>query len=63
MTRSYAPTRAAIICLVALSIGPLVLDGNKWRFGQRLFSAAVVAELIACGMAVRDGNQVKAVQR
>lgn len=59
--KSYAPTRSIIICLVALSRGPLVANRNKWKFGRRIFSAAVVAELIAMGLAERIGDVVRMV--
>lgn len=55
----YAPTKATVICLVALSIGPLTFEGRLWRFEQRFFSPRTVNHLIAIGMAVRDGNEVR----
>jgi hypothetical protein len=55
----YAPTKAAIICLAALSIGPLTREGRYWRFGRRFFGAVVVNDLIARGMAVRTGDIVR----
>jgi hypothetical protein len=55
----YAPTKAAVICLVALSIGPLTLEGRLWRFDRRFFSPRTVNDLIALGMAVRHGNEVR----
>jgi hypothetical protein len=58
--KSYRPTKASIICLVALSIGPLVQEGNMWRFDRRFFSSKTVNDLVALGLAVRCGNQVRA---
>ena len=57
--KSYAPTKATIICMTALSIGPLTLEGNLWRFGRRFLSPLTVNDLIANGLAVRDGNEVR----
>jgi len=61
-SRRYAPTKASIICLVALQIGPLVKEGRIWRFGRRFFSAATVNELIEAGLAIRNGDLVFAVR-
>jgi len=40
--KSYAPTRASVICLVALSQGTLAREGNLWRFDRRFFSPTTV---------------------
>lgn len=55
----YAPTKAAVICLVALSIGPLILDGRMWRFEHRFFSHRTVNGLIELGLAVRVQDVVR----
>ncbi len=56
MPHCYAPTKSSIVCLVALSIGPLTREGSLYRFGRRSFSARVVNELIRLGLAKRDGE-------
>jgi len=57
----YKPTPATAICLAALSRGHLTINGTRgWQFGRRHFCFATVAELIALGLAVRDGNIVRA---
>jgi hypothetical protein len=58
-TARYAPTKAIVICLKALSIGPLTREGCRWRFGRRLFGARAVNELIGLGLAKRDGEFVR----
>ncbi len=57
--KSYAPTKATVVCLVALSLGPLKREGRLWRFGRRFFAAATVKELIDQGWAVREGDEVR----
>ena len=55
-----AINRAAVdLCRLALARGPLVRDGNQWRFGRRCFSNATVRRLIDDGSAVRFGNVVR----
>ena len=55
-----AINRAAVdVCRLALTRGPLVRDGNQWRFGRRCFSNATVRRLIDDGSAVRFGNVVR----
>jgi hypothetical protein len=52
--------RAAVnLCRLALARGPLIRDGNQWRFGRRCFSNATVRRLIDEGSAVRFGNVVR----
>jgi hypothetical protein len=52
--------RAAVdLCRLALAQGPLIRDGNQWRFGRRCFSNATVRRLIDDGSAVRFGNVVR----
>ena len=54
--------RAAVnLCRLALARGPLIRDGNQWRFGRRCFSNATVRRLIDDGSAVRFGNVVRPV--
>ena len=59
--KTYAPTKAEIICLTALSIGPLILEGRMWRFERRFFSHRTVNGLIELGLAVRIRDVVRAV--
>lgn len=60
----YAPTKAAVICRAALSVGPLEYHQNRqltgWKFGRRIFSKTTVALLIEAGEAIRDGEFVRA---
>lgn len=56
----YGPAKSTVICRAALSIGPLRRAGRRWQFGQRLFSPRTVNELIGRGLAVRDGDTVRA---
>jgi hypothetical protein len=51
--------RAADLCRLALARGPLIRDGNQWRFGRRCFSNATVRRLIDDGSAARFGNVVR----
>jgi hypothetical protein len=52
-------SRAALDqCRIALARGPLIRDGNHWRFGRRRFSNMTVKRLIEEGAAVRDGGSV-----
>jgi len=59
-----APTKAAIVCMVALSRGNLRCIGRHWLFEDggkhRLFSTATVNGLIALGMVERYGDLVTA---
>jgi hypothetical protein len=55
------PRRVACldVCREALRRGPLVIHGQAWMFGRRRFNFATVAQLIANGEAVRDGDEVR----
>jgi hypothetical protein len=58
-----APTgasRATLeVCRAALARGPLIREGNHWRFGRRRFSNTTVKLLISEGAAVREGGTVR----
>src|SRR5262245_17611777 len=45
-------------CRTALARGPLIRDGNHWRFGRRCFSNMTVKRLIDDGAAIRDRHRV-----
>ena len=45
-------------CRLALGRGPLIRDGNHWRFGRRCFSNMTVKRLIEEGAAIRYGDRV-----
>jgi hypothetical protein len=45
-------------CRTALARGPLIRDGNHWRFGRRCFSNMTVKRLIDEGAAKREGRRV-----
>jgi hypothetical protein len=49
-------------CRAALARGPLVREGNQWRYGRRRFSNTTVKRLIDEGTAVRDGGIVRAAR-
>jgi len=46
------------VCRAALARGPLIRDGNHWRYGRRRFNNATVKRLIEEGTAVRDGRSI-----
>ena len=53
--------RAAVdYCRAALARGPLIQDGNTWRYGRRRFSNETVKRLIDQGIAFRDGSLIRA---
>ena len=45
-------------CRAALARGPLLREGNNWRYGRRLFSNTTINRLIDEGAAVRDGSTI-----
>lgn len=50
------------IAYAALCIAPFVRhpgQGGHWRFGRRLFSAVTCSRLIAAGLAVIVGNELR----
>ena len=54
-------SKASIVCLAALQQSHLTCIGQHWMFrNNRLFSMATVNKLIALGLAVREGNIVRA---
>jgi hypothetical protein len=46
-----------------LERGPLIRHNRHWRFGRRLFSNATVNQLVAEGLAVRDGETIRRSSR
>jgi hypothetical protein len=51
---------ASDLCRAALARGPLIRNGNSWRYGRRQFSNATVKRLIDEGVAIRVGTSVTA---
>jgi hypothetical protein len=49
-------------CRAALARGPLVREGNGWRYGRRRFSNETVKRLIDAGIACRDGPVVRSTE-
>lgn len=54
---------AAEICRAALERGPLIRHNRHWRFGRRLFSNVTVNQLVAEGLAVREGATIRRIDR
>ena len=56
--------KSEAVCRAALARGVLIAvrphTGLAWKFGRRSFNTATVAQIIAAGDAVRDGDTVRA---
>lgn len=49
-------------CLRLLRNGNIVLSAGVWRFGMASIGDNVIAQVIADGRAVRDGNTIRLVR-
>ena len=61
LIRAQVSRVALIVCRAALARGPLIRDGNLWRYGRRRFSNATVKRLIEEGAAVREGGSIRRI--
>jgi hypothetical protein len=49
-------------CMRFLRLGPIVRAGNAWKFGLASVGDNVVAQVLADGRAIRDGNTIRLVR-
>lgn len=58
MSNPLATDPAVRRCLRFLKFGPVVRSANGWRFGAAAIGDGVVAQLLADGRAIREGDAI-----